>query len=381
MQAQRLKHIQEYYFSTKLKEIARLRAEGRPIVNLGIGSPDLPPPESVRQTLSETALQSDTHQYQSYRGIPELRQAIAGYYHKYFNVQLDSETEILPLIGSKEGIMHISMAFLNPEDEVLLPDPGYMTYRAATLLAGGKPVYYTLNEDNNYLPDLKALAQTDLSKVKLMWLNYPHMPTGAVANKDFYRKLIDFARKHQILLVNDNPYSMILNPKPLSILSIPEAKETALELNSLSKSHNMAGWRIGMLLGKKAYIDTVMKFKSQMDSGMFLGLQKAAVTALNASPEWFEKLNEIYSRRKEMVLKIYQALDLQARPNQSGLFVWAKLPAGQNSKDFTDYLLKEKDIFLAPGFIFGQHSDNYVRISLTNNEVILTETINRITQK
>ena len=378
MQAQRLEHIQEYYFSTKLKEIARLRAEGKPVINLGIGSPDLPPPEAVRQTLAATALQPDTHQYQSYRGIPELRQAIAGYYQTYFKTALDAETEILPLIGSKEGIMHISMAFLNPGDEVLLPDPGYMTYCAATLLAGGKPVYYALNETNNYLPDLKALAQSDLSKVKLMWLNYPHMPTGAVANKDFYRQLIDFARKYQILLINDNPYSMILNPQPLSILSIPGAKETALELNSLSKSHNMAGWRIGMLLGKKEMIDTVMKFKSQMDSGMFFGLQKAAVTALNTPAEWFDKLNKTYSRRKSIVLKICNALNLQARPNQSGLFIWAKLPDGQNSRDFTDHLLQEKHIFMAPGFIFGQHSDDYVRISLTNSEAILTETLNRI---
>jgi len=381
MQAKRLEHIQEYYFSTKLKEIARLRAEGKYIINLGIGSPDLPPPKAVRQTLSETALLPDAHQYQSYRGIPELRQAMAGYYQKYFNVELAAETDILPLIGSKEGIMHISMAFLNPGDEVLLPDPGYMTYRAATLLASGKPVYYNLDEEHNYLPDLKALAQTDLSKVKLMWLNYPHMPTGAVANHDFYRQLIDFARKHQIILVNDNPYSMILNPQPLSILSIPGAKETALELNSLSKSHNMAGWRIGMLLGKQAHIDTVMKFKSQMDSGMFLGLQKAAVSALNTAPKWFEKLNETYGKRKKIILKICRILDLQVRPGQSGLFVWAKLPKEQNSRDFTDRLLKNKAIFIAPGFIFGQNSDNFVRISLTNNEAILTETLNRIRQK
>ena len=381
MQAKRLKHIKEYYFSTKLKEITRLRNEGKPIINLGIGSPDLPPPEAVRETLAETALQAGTHQYQSYRGISELRQAIAGYYHRYFSVDLSPENEILPLMGSKEGIMHISMTFLNPGDEVLLPDPGYMTYRAATLLAGGKPVFYNLDEEHNYLPDLKALAQTDLSKVKLMWLNYPHMPTGAVANKDFYRQLIAFAREHQILLVNDNPYSIILNPQPMSILSIPGAKEIALELNSLSKSHNMAGWRIGMLLGKQPYIDSVMKFKSQMDSGMFLGLQKAAVTALNTSPEWFDKLNEIYSSRKKLVLKICEALNLQARPNQSGLFVWSKLPKGQNSRDFTDRLLKDQSIFITPGFIFGQDSDNYVRISLTNNETILTETLNRIRSK
>ena len=381
MQARRLEHIQEYYFSTKLKEIARLRAKGKPIINLGIGSPDLPPSEDVRLELIGTALRPNTHQYQSYRGIPELRQAIADYYKRYFNVDLSAEDEILPLIGSKEGIMHISMAFLNPGDEVLLPDPGYMTYRSATLLAGAKPVYYNLNEANNYLPDLNALAQMDLSKIKLMWLNYPHMPTGATANKDFYVRLIAFAKEHRILLVNDNPYSMILNDNPVSILSVDGAKDTALELNSLSKSHNMAGWRIGMLLGKKELIDTVMKFKSQMDSGMFLGIQKAAVTALNSPPEWFTNLNKIYSSRKNIVLKICEALNLTPRPNQSGLFVWSKLPEGQNSRDFTDRLLYEKHIFMSPGFIFGQNSDNYVRISLTNGEDILTETLNRITKK
>ncbi len=381
MQASRLEYIQEYYFSTKLKEIACLRDEGKSVINLGIGSPDLPPPEAVRRTLAETALHPETHQYQSYRGIPELRQAIAKYYRRYFDVILSAAEEILPLIGSKEGIMHISMAFLNPGDEVLIPDPGYMTYCAATLLAGAKPLYYTLDENNDYLPDLDALAQKDLSKVKLMWLNYPHMPTGAVAGKDFYMRLVDFAHKHRIMLVNDNPYSMILNPEPLSILSIPDAKETALELNSLSKSHNMAGWRVGMLVGKKDFIDTVMKFKSQMDSGMFLGIQKAAVTALDSPPEWFERLNKIYSKRKEIVLKICKTLNLTVRPGQSGLFVWAKLPGGQNSRDFTNRLLKEKFVFMAPGFIFGSNSDNFVRISLTNDEKILTETLNRIIKK
>ncbi len=381
MEAKRLNHIQEYYFSTKLKELSRLRAAGKPVINLGIGSPDLPPSEDVRLTLIGTALRPDTHQYQSYCGIPELRQAIAEYYRRYFMVEMSAEYEILPLIGSKEGIMHISMAFLNPGDAVLLPDPGYMTYRAATLLAGAQPVFYSLTEENDYLPDLDALAQTDLSKVKLMWLNYPHMPTGAVAGMDFYRKLIDFAQKHQILLVNDNPYSMILNDNPVSILSVPGAKSTAMELNSLSKSHNMPGWRIGMLLGKKEYIDTVMKFKSQVDSGMFLGIQKAAVTALNSPPEWFENLNKIYSRRKKVVLEICKALNLTVRSGQSGLFVWAKLPGGKNSKEFTDRLLYDKNIFIAPGFIFGQNSDNYIRISLTNNEETLTEALNRITQK
>jgi len=378
MQADRLNDIQEYYFSGKLNQIARLRAQGKAIINLGIGSPDLPPPEVVRETLAEVSLQPDTHQYQSYRGVPELRQAISRFYKTFFEVHLDPATEVLPLIGSKEGIMHISMAFVNPGDEVLLPSPGYMTYKSATLLAGGKPVFYQLTENNNYLPDLDKLSQKDLSKIKLMWLNYPHMPTGAVAGLSFFSELVDFARQHNILLINDNPYSMILNDRPVSLLSVPGAKEVAMELNSLSKSHNMAGWRVGMLLGKKDFIDTVMKFKSQLDSGMFLGIQKAAVVALNMNKTWYDNLNEIYKQRKNIVLQICEALQLKPRPNQSGLFVWAKLPEGESSRAFTNRLLAEKEIFMAPGFIFGQNSDDYVRISLTNDIDILTKALNRL---
>ena len=378
MKADRLQHIKEYYFSTKLKEVNELRLSGKPIINMGIGSPDLPPHPSVIQKLTITAQEKTAHSYQSYRGIPALRQAISSFYQNKFEVDLNPDTEILPLIGSKEGIMHISMAFLNPGDAVLLPDPGYMTYTSATLLAGGKPVFYELTEQNNYLPDLARLEKQDLSKVKLMWINYPHMPTGTLAGKQDFEQILDFARRNDILLVNDNPYSFILNPNPVSLLQIPKAKEVAIELNSLSKSHNMAGWRLGWMAGNEAHINTVMQFKSQMDSGMFYPLQQAAVTALQLGDDWYKNLNEIYSRRKILVLKIAEKLGLKTRRNQVGMFVWAKLPKGKKSKDFTDALLYEKNIFVAPGFIFGKNSDNYVRFSLTLPVDILKEVINRL---
>ncbi len=381
MKSSRLKHIQEYYFSTKLQEIARLISEGRPIINLGIGSPDLPPPSKVQKTLAEYALRPDTHAYQSYRGRPELREAIAGFYRRHYGVELSAAGEILPLIGSKEGILHLSMALLDKGDEVLIPDPGYMTYQSATLLAEAVPVTYKLSAGNNYLPDFEALENRDLSQVKLMWVNYPHMPTGTQANSALFEKLIDFARRHQILLINDNPYSFILTEKPMSILQIPGAMDVAVELNSLSKSHHMAGWRIGMLLGRKEIIDTVMKFKSQMDSGMFLGMQMAAVDALNVGDDWYENINKIYRKRKEWVLKICRQLNLKVSGRQAGLFVWAQLPEGENSKAFTDRLLYEKDVFVAPGFIFGKNSDRYVRFSLTNNENTLKEVLKRVTSK
>ena len=379
MKSNRLQHIKEYYFSGKLQEIARLQSKGRPVINLGIGSPDLPPPESVRQTMAEYALRDDTHNYQPYRGRPELRQAIARFYKRHYGVKLSPYEEILPLTGSKEGIMHLSMALLNPGDQVLIPNPGYMTYRSATLVAGAVPLAYELTEANGYFPDFNELEKRDLSRVKIMWINYPHMPTGAQANRELFEKLVDFARRHQILLINDNPYSFILTEKPGSILQVPGALEVAAELNSLSKSHNMAGWRIGMLIGRKEIIDTVMQLKSQMDSGMFLGTQMAAVKALDIEDEWYQNLNKIYSARKKTVLKICRQLDLEVNDKQAGLFVWAKLPAGENSKDFTDRLLAEKDIFITPGFIFGNSSDNYVRISLTKDEKTLQNALNRIT--
>jgi len=381
MKSNRLKHIKEYYFSRKLQEIARLQSEGCPVINLAIGSPDLPPPERVRKTMAEYALRGDTHMYQPYRGRHELRRAIAGFYRRHYGVKLSPEDEILPLTGSKEGILHLSMALLNPGDQVLLPEPGYMTYRSATLLAGGEPYAYELTEENDYLPDLRMLEKQEMSRVKIMWINYPHMPTGRQVDKAIFEKLVDFARRHQILLINDNPYSFILTENPGSILQVSGALEVAAELNSLSKSHNMAGWRTGMLLARKEIIDTVMQFKSQMDSGMFLGTQMAAVKALNMGDEWYQNLNNIYSKRKKIVRKICRHLNLEINERQAGLFVWAKLPEGENSKDFTDKLLAEKDIFITPGFIFGNNSDNYVRISLTNDEKTLQEALNRITNR
>jgi aspartate/methionine/tyrosine aminotransferase len=379
MKADRLKHINEYYFSIKLQEIAHLQAEGKDIINLGIGSPDLPPPDAAKIAMNKIVMRNDTHQYQSYRGRTELRQAIAGFYRRHYGVKLNANDEIIPLTGAKEGIMHISMAFINPGEHVLIPNPGYMTYTSVTHLAGGIPVYYDLKEENKFLPDFNQLQQQDLSKVKLMWINYPHMPTGAEANNNFFKSLIAFGKKHKILIINDNPYSFILTDKPQSLLQISGASDTAMELNSLSKSHNMAGWRIGMLAGKKSYIDTVMKFKSQMDSGMFYGTQAAAVAALNSDENWYKNLNKIYSRRKKIVLEICQQLNLRVSSGQAGMFVWAKLPGNISSKDFTDKLLYEKNIFIAPGFIFGSNGEGFVRISLTNNEAILKKVLHRLT--
>ncbi len=378
MQAKRLNPIKEYYFSTKLKEIAQLVAGGVPVINMGIGSPDLPPHRSVVARLQEVAGLDEAHSYQSYRGIAALREAMADFYERKYGVRLAADAEVLPLMGSKEGVMHIAMAFLDAGDEVLLPDPGYMTYTSATLLAGGVPVYYELHEENGFLPDLAALERRDLSKVKLMWLNYPHMPTGATASLKDFEALVDFARRNGILLVNDNPYSFILNDNPVSILQVDGAKEVALELNSLSKSHHLAGWRVGMLLGRSDLIDTVLKFKSQMDSGMFYAVQQAAVSALNLGDDWYDYINEIYSRRKVLVLELVEKLGLEARGGQAGLFVWAKLPEGQNSKDFSDRLLKDKQLFVAPGFIFGPSGDDYVRLSLTVPEETIREAIDRL---
>ncbi len=376
--AKRLAHIKEYYFSTKLKEIAMRISQGESIINLGIGSPDLAPAKEVVTQLKNTVSATDIHSYQSYRGITELRQAISEFYKKHYQVTVDANNEILPLIGSKEGIMHISMAFVNEGDRVLVPNPGYMTYVSATKLAGGTPLFYDLTPENNWLPDLDVLAKQDLSKVKLMWINYPNMPTGASISIKKMIEIITFAKTHNILIINDNPYSFILNNQPLSILNIEGSKQVAMELNSLSKSHNMAGWRVGMLLGSKEYIDQVVKFKSNMDSGMFYGIQKAAITALQLPDDWYKQLNKTYSSRKKIVLKIAKALDLQIADNQQGMFVWGKLPDNQDATIFVEKLLNEKHIFLAPGSIFGSNGDNYVRISLTQPEEVLRKALERI---
>ncbi len=377
-EANRLQHIKEYYFSRKLKEIEKLQKQGRDIINLGIGNPDLPPSYEVIKELSQTASMASAHGYQSYRGIEGLRKSFARFYKKYFGVKLNPHDEIIPLTGSKEGIMHISMAFINPGDKVLIPDPGYLTYRSATLLAGGIPVGYDLFPENNYLPDLKALEKTNLEEVKIMWINYPHMPSGSLAPASFYKKIIEFGKKHQILIVNDNPYSFILNNEPRSLLHYDPGMETSMELNSLSKSHNMAGWRIGMLAGKKEHIDAVMKFKSNMDSGMFLALQKAAIKALNLNEEWFENMNRIYRKRKIIAEKIFEKLHIHHGKDQAGLFLWGKIPGETDSKTFTDKLLYEKEIFLTPGFIFGNNSKNYVRLSLTNSTGLLEKALKKL---
>ena len=331
--ASRMNLVQEYYFSTKLKQIAEMRNSGIDVLNLGIGSPDLPPSAQTIEALASTAQNPKNHAYQSYVGIPALREAMASFYQNAYGVELNPANEILPLIGSKEGIMHISMAYLEAGDEVLVPNPGYPTYRAASLLTGATVVNYDLSEENNWLPDLKELTKKDLSKVKLMWVNYPHMPTGAKANKAFFEELRDFALTKNILIVNDNPYSFILNDDPQSILSVEGMKEVAMELNSLSKSHNMAGWRVGMLAGKSEFINPVLRFKSNMDSGMFLPLQMAAVMALQNDKAWFEELNKTYEIRQQKVFEMMQLLDCQYDTNQSGMFVWAKIPTKYKTGD------------------------------------------------
>lgn len=377
--ASRMNLVQEYYFSTKLKQIAEMRNSGIDVLNLGIGSPDLPPSADTIEALANAAQNPKNHAYQSYVGIPALREAMAVFYQYAYGVKLNPINEILPLIGSKEGIMHISMAYLEAGDEVLVPNPGYPTYRAASLLTGATVVNYDLAEANGWLPDLKALAKKDLSKVKLMWVNYPHMPTGAKATKGFFEELRDFALAHQILIVNDNPYSFILNDDPQSILSIEGMKEVAMELNSLSKSHNMAGWRIGMLAGKAEFINPVLRFKSNMDSGMFLPLQMAAITALQNDKPWFDELNKTYKIRQKKAFEMMQLLDCQYDENQSGMFVWAKIPSKYaTGYELSDEILEKAAVFITPGGIFGTAGDGYIRTSLCAEISVFEESILRI---
>jgi len=377
--ASRLGTVEEYYFSTKLKEIASLRAVGIPVINLGIGSPDLAPSAATIQALTESAENPANHAYQSYQGIPALRQAFAHFYAKHYGVSVDWNQEILPLIGSKEGIMHIAMAYLEPGDETLIPNPGYPTYQAACALAGATVRTYELSEEGNWLPDLEALGQQDLSRVKIMWVNYPHMPTGAKADTGFFTRLRDFAIQHNILLVNDNPYSFILNEQPMSMLSIPGMKEVAIELNSLSKSHNMAGWRIGAAIGKAAFLQPVMKFKSNMDSGMFLPLQEAAAKALEADSTWFENQNTLYQERQKLVFQLMDIVGCRYDSAQTGMFVWAKVPDEYASGyALSDKILAENAVFITPGGIFGTQGNGYVRISLCAKEDVFKEAIERI---
>ncbi len=377
--ASRLSQVEEYYFSRKLQEVRRLISEGRDIINIGIGNPDMFPSQETVQTLSEQAFLEGNHGYQPYRGIPDLRKAMADWYQRTYGVTVDSTVQLLPLIGSKEGIFHISMAFLNPGDRVLTPNPGYLAYPAAARIVGAEPVFYDLTEKSNWLPNLDALQNNDLSRVKIMWINYPHMPTGAVANIAAFQQLVAFARRHHILICHDNPYSLILNPNPLSIFNADGAFDCCLELNSLSKSHNMAGWRIGMAIGNRDYIDAILKVKSNLDSGMFLPLQKAAVSALQNSAEWHQQQNQQYSQRKKIVCKLLDSLNCSYQKETAGMFVWAKAPDHIDDVEvFLDELLYEAGIFIAPGKIFGSNGERFIRVSLCAPEERLQQAVERI---
>ena len=376
--AKRLDHIEEYYFSRKLKEVRYLISQEKPIINLGIGSPDLTPPKSTVNNLIEALKYPTAHKYQSYNGIDSLRRAIKSFYFNNYNVDLNHEHEILPLIGSKEGIMHISLAFLDEADEVLIPNPGYPTYSSVTKIVGAKPIFYDLKESNSWLPNIKDLEKMNLSKVKIMWVNYPNMPTGSNCSVSFFNDLISFCEERNILLINDNPYSFILNDNPISLLMARKSKN-CLELNSLSKSHNMAGWRLGMVVGSKENISNILKIKSNMDSGMFLPIQVGAIDALNQSNNWYTDLNKIYLKRKKVVVKICEKLNLNFNKNGSGLFLWGKIPSNfKKSEDFIDELLYDKNIFITPGSIFGSNGEGYVRISLCCDEKKLKEALNRL---
>lgn len=377
--ATRIANVEEYYFSKKLAEVRGLDTPALPVINLGIGSPDLAPSPETIQALASTAQKTTSHGYQSYKGTPALREGIRNFYQSRYGVTLNPETEILPLMGSKEGIMHIAMAFVNEGEEVLIPDPGYPTYSSVARLVGGKVRTYKMKESLDWGIDVDSLAQSDLSKVKIMWVNFPHMPTGRVATKDELKNLVDLARKNNFLIINDNPYSLILNEAPLSILSIEGADEVALELNSLSKSHNMAGWRIGWVSGNKNYIDAVLRVKSNMDSGMFLGLQQAAVEALKNGADWFAEQNIIYQKRKAVATRILDLLKCKYSSKQSGLFVWAKAPDSVNDiEKWVDEILYSTHVFFTPGFIFGEAGSRYIRISLCAPENKLAEAHERI---
>ncbi|MEJ7645063.1 MAG: aminotransferase class I/II-fold pyridoxal phosphate-dependent enzyme [Chryseolinea sp.] len=377
--ANRISKVEEYYFSRKLAEVRALDTPEFRVINLGIGSPDQAPSSATIDALTTSAKNPSNHGYQNYKGVPALRKSIADFYKSIYQVDIDPETMILPLMGSKEGIMHISLAFVNEGDEVLIPDPGYPTYSSVATLVGGTLRPYALKESLNWGIDIEALKQSDLSKVKIMWVNFPHMPTGRTGTREVMKQLVDLARENQFLIVNDNPYSMILNDEPSSILSIPGAEEVALELNSLSKSHNMAGWRIGWVAGRKEYIDAVLKVKSNMDSGMFLGLQHAAIEALKNGTEWFRSLNEVYADRKKVAIQLLDILGCTYASRQSGLFVWAKAPAHISVVEkWVDEILYGTKVFITPGFIFGEAGRRHIRVSLCCTVEMLNEALERI---
>jgi aspartate/methionine/tyrosine aminotransferase len=377
--AKRLEGIGEYYFSQKLREIEELNKQGKNIINLGIGSPDLPPHPDVIKTLQEESAKPNVHAYQSYKGSPVLRKAMSDWYKKWYNVDLNPDSEILPLIGSKEGIMHICMTYLNKGDEVLVPNPGYPTYRSAVMLAGGKCREYNLREKNNYEPDFDKLSKKGLKKVKLMFVNYPQMPTGQLPTKELFERLVAFGKENDILIIHDNPYSFILNETPMSLLSVEGAKDCVIELNSLSKSHNMAGWRVGILCGSKERIDEVLRFKSNMDSGMFLPVQLAAAKALTLDKDWHDEVNRVYNERRIKVFELLKLLNCKFSKEQAGLFVWARIPGKYKSGyELSDDVLYNSNVFITPGGIFGDSGDKYVRVSLCATVEKFEEAIKRV---
>ncbi len=377
--AHRIQQIEEYYFSTKLRAIAKANANGANILNLGIGNPDMDPPKSVINAMKDSLTIDTAHQYQPYKGISKLRVAMADWYQNTYNVELDADKNILPLLGSKEGIMHLSMSFLQEGDEVLVPNPGYPAYASTAKLAGARVLPYPLDEENNYLPNIDFLRKFSLRRVKIMWINYTHMPTGAIVSREKLEELVKFAKEENILLAIDNPYGFILNENAISIFSIPGADEVAVELNSLSKMYNMAGWRVGFMAGKESYINEVLKFKSNMDSGMFLPIQKAAIEALQQDNTWKIKLNNIYTKRRIKAWKLLDRLNCTYNKNSAGIFVWAKIPDDKSSaEEYSEEILKIAKVFITPGFIFGSNGDRYLRISLCHKEAIYEEAISRI---
>jgi len=376
--AKRLATVEEYYFSKKLREVRGLMAAGKPIINMGIGSPDLAPPAQVLTAIQGSLLDVGAHKYQSYQGLPALRNAISNFYKEKFQVVANPVNEVLPLMGSKEGIMHISMAFLNEGDQVLIPNPGYPTYTSVTKLVGAVPLFYNLSAEHNWLPNFEELEGQDLAAVKIMWVNYPNMPTGASGTLEMFEKLVAFGKKHQILIINDNPYSFVLNDNPISILQVAGAKDIALELNSLSKTFNMAGWRVGMVLGNEGYINEILKVKSNMDSGMFYGIQKGAIQALELSDDWFVAQNKIYQERRNLIWQLADKLGTTYDKRTTGLFVWAKIPEGKKSEEVTDAILYENDVFITPGTVFGSQGEGYVRFSLCVPVAVIKEAISRI---
>ena len=377
--ADRLANVSEYYFSRKLKEVAQMNAEGKNVISLGIGSPDMPPSEETVNVLCEQAKRPDAHGYQPTVGIPELRKAMADWYKRWYHVELDPATEIQPLIGSKEGILHVTLALVNPGDQVLVPNPGYPTYTSLNKILGSEIVNYNLREDNHWQPDFDELEKMDLSRVKIMWTNYPNMPTGANATMELYEKLVNFARRHNIVIVNDNPYSFILNKKPLSILNVPGAKECCIEFNSMSKSHNMPGWRIGMLASNAEFVQWILKVKSNIDSGMFRAMQLAAATALEAEADWYEGNNENYRNRRHLAGEIMKTLGCTYDEKQVGMFLWGKIPAScKDVEELTEKGLHEARVFITPGFIFGSNGARYIRISLCCKDNKLAEALERI---